>query len=59
MCQIQSSLFLASAMILVALAAVFEIVPQEMAQYAALALAFPSLWLQGRKGCWKNAGNFS
>ncbi len=53
MTQIQKALLLASAMIAIAVLAVFDIVPQEYAQYAPIALIalFPSAWMGKGRGC--------
>jgi hypothetical protein len=49
MTPIQKSLLLASALIVIALLAVFDIIPQEVAQYAPLAVV-PFVLSQGRNG---------
>ncbi|MBX7501378.1 hypothetical protein K3181_07985 [Qipengyuania sp. YG27] len=52
MTQIQKALALATAMIAVAVLAVFDIIPEQIAQFAPFALLalFPSAWL-GRSRC--------
>lgn len=52
MTQFSRALALASAMILIAVLAVFDIVPEQVAQFAppALLAAFPSVWM-GRRTC--------
>lgn len=47
MTQIQKALLIASTMIGIALLAVFDIVPEEFAQWAPLAMfaLFPSVWM--------------
>lgn len=49
--QIQKALLLAAAMIGIAVLAVFDIVPEEIAQFAPFALLalFPGAWLGGSK----------
>lgn len=56
MTQIQKALLLAGAMIAIAGLAVFDIVPQEYAQYAPIALMalFPSAWMGKGRGCGAN-----
>lgn len=56
--QIQKALLLAAAMIGIAVLAVLDIVPQEWAQYAPIALIalFPSAWMGKNRGCGKKAG---
>jgi hypothetical protein len=53
MTQIQKALLIASAMIGIALLAVFDIVPEEFAQWAPLVLIaiFPSAWMGRPKKC--------
>ena len=53
MTQLPKSLLLAGAMIGIALLAVFDIIPQEIAQFAPFALLalFPAAWLGSGKGC--------
>ena len=53
MTQTTKALLLASAMIGIALLAVFEIVPEEVAHYSPFLLLalFPSAWLRDRKSC--------
>ena len=53
MARLHKSLMLASAMIGIALLAVFDILPDKIAQLAPLALLalFPSAWLGKGKGC--------
>lgn len=50
--QIHKALLLAAAMIGIALLAVVEIVPEDVAQFAPLALLalFPGAWLAGSRG---------
>ncbi|MDZ4306318.1 hypothetical protein [Allopontixanthobacter sp.] len=54
MTQIQKALLLASGMIALAVLAVFDVVPEEFAQFGPIALLaiFPSLWLGKSRGCW-------
>ena len=51
--QTTKALFLAAAMIGIALLAVFEIVPEEVAHYSPFLLLalFPGAWLRDRKSC--------
>ena len=51
--QIQKSLLLAAAMIAVAFLAVFEVVPEEVAQIAPFLLLalFPTAWLGAERPC--------
>ena len=51
--QISKALSLAAAMIAIALLAVFEIVPEEVAQYSPFLLLalFPGAWLDRRCAC--------
>ena len=51
--QIQKSLLLAAVMITVALLAVFEVVPEEVAQFAPFLLLalFPTAWLRAEHPC--------
>lgn len=53
MTQIQIALLLAAAMIAISVLAVFDIVPQEYAQFAPIALIalFPSAWMGKDRGC--------
>ena len=53
MTQTTKALLLASAMIGIALLAVFEIVPEEVAHYSPFLLLalFPGAWLRDRKSC--------
>ncbi|WP_156787288.1 hypothetical protein [Erythrobacter sp. SD-21] len=53
MTQTQKALLLAAAMIGIALLAVYEIVPEEVAQYSPFLLLalFPGAWLRDRKSC--------
>lgn len=53
MTQIQKALLLAAAMIAISVLAVFDIVPQEYAQFAPIALIalFPSAWMGKDRGC--------
>ncbi len=53
MTQIQKALLLAAAMIAISVLAVFDIVPQEYAQFAPIALIalFPSAWMGKVRGC--------
>ncbi len=57
--QIQKALLLASAMIALAVLAVFDFVPQEFAQFGPIALLaiFPSIWLgKSRNRCLRKDG---
>lgn len=53
MTQIQKALLLASAMIGIALLAMFNVIPEEFAQWAPLALIaiFPSAWMGSSRKC--------
>ena len=53
MTQIQKALLLATAMIGIAVLAVFDIIPEAYAQYAPIALLvlFPSAWMGRDKRC--------
>lgn len=53
MTQTQKALLLAAAMIGIALLAVFDIVPEEVAQFAPFLLLalFPSVWLRRGRSC--------
>lgn len=53
MTQNSRALILASAMIGIALLAVFEVVPAEVAQYAPLGLMVFVPWVLGDRGCRK------
>lgn len=58
MTQIQKALLLASAMIALGVLAVFDIVPEEFAQFGPIALLaiFPSIWLGKSRSCWPRKG---
>ena len=51
--QIHLSLLLAAAMMTIALLSVYDVVPQEFAQFSPFLLLalFPAAWLRDRKSC--------
>lgn len=53
MSQTERALLLATAMIAIAFLSVFEIVPEEVAQYAPFVLLalFPHVWLRSDRSC--------